>query len=188
MNTTSASLLERLRQPEEAAAWPRFVRLYTPLLFYWARRTGLPQEDAADLVQDVLMTLVQKLPLFTYEPGRTFRGWLRTITMNKWRERGRRKSLAGPGPNDPGFSAVPARPEADPFDEVEYRKQLVQRALQVMQSEFEPRTWQACWETAVEGRSAGEVAQQLGVSIDVVYAAKSRVLKRLREELDGLLN
>ena len=62
MNTTSASLLERLRRPEEADAWPRFVRLYTPLLFYWARRTGMPHDDAADLVQEVLTILVQKLP------------------------------------------------------------------------------------------------------------------------------
>src|SRR5688572_30148894 len=90
MHTTSASLLERLRTPDREEAWPRFVRLYTPLLFYWARRAGLPQDDAADLVQDVLVVLVQKLPTFTYEPGKTFRGWLRTVALNKWRERCRR--------------------------------------------------------------------------------------------------
>jgi len=90
MATTSSSLLERLRQPEATEAWQRFVHLYTPLLYYWARGTGLPEHDAADLVQDVLVVLVQKLPEFRYDAGQSFRGWLRTITLNKWRERCRR--------------------------------------------------------------------------------------------------
>lgn len=188
MHTTSVSLLERLRRTEDTAAWPRFVRLYTPLLFHWARRAGLPQEDAADLVQEVLLLLVRKLPTFTYEPGKSFRGWLRAITLNKWRERGRRKALAEPGPDDPGLSAVAAPPEADPFEEVEYRQRLVQRALQIMQAEFEPTTWKACWESVVSGRPAAEVAAELGVRVEVVYGAKSRVLRRLREELGGLLD
>lgn len=188
MHTTSNSLLERLRRPEESEAWPRFVRLYTPLLFYWARRTGLKQEDAADLVQDVLTVLVQKLPTFTYEPDKSFRHWLHTITLNKWRERGRRKSLPRRGRSDPGVSDVAMPPEATPLDEVEYREHLVGQALQIMQAEFEPTTWKACWETLVSGRPAGEVAAELGVSVDVVYGAKSRVLRRLRQELAGLLD
>jgi RNA polymerase sigma-70 factor (ECF subfamily) len=181
-------LLERLRRPEASEAWPRFVRLYTPLLFYWARRAGLNQEDAADLVQEVLTILVQQLPQFTYEPGRSFRRWLHTITLNKWRERGRRKALPRTGADDPGVSDVAILPEEEPFDEVEYREQLVRRALQIMQAEFEPTTWKACWESVVSGRPAGEIAAELGVSVDVVYGAKSRVLRRLRQELAGLLD
>jgi RNA polymerase sigma-70 factor (ECF subfamily) len=188
MHTTSVSLLERLRRPEETEAWPRFVRLYTPLLFYWARRTGLKQDDAADLVQEVLTVLVQKLPTFTYEPDKSFRRWLHTITLNKWRERGRRKSLPRRGPDEGSLSAVAAAPEAEPLDEVEYREQLVRRALQIMQAEFEPTTWKACWEAVVSGRAAADVAAELGVSVDVVYGAKSRVLRRLRQELHGLLD
>jgi RNA polymerase sigma-70 factor (ECF subfamily) len=188
MNTTNVSLLERLRRPEESEAWPRFVRLYTPLLFYWARRTGLGQEDAADLVQDVLTVLVQKLPTFEYEQGKSFRRWLHTVTLNKWRERGRRRKLPGKGPDDPSLSSAAVAPEEEPFDEAEYRQQLVRQALQIMQSEFEPRTWKACWEAVVSGRPAGEIAAELGVSVDVVYGAKSRVLRRLREELVGLLD
>jgi RNA polymerase sigma-70 factor (ECF subfamily) len=188
MHTTSISLLERLRRPEESEAWPRFVRLYTPLLFYWARRAGLHQEDAADLAQEVLTVLVQKLPTFQYEPGKSFRRWLHTVTLNKWRERGRRKSLPRGGADDPGVSDVAVMPETEPFDESEYREQLVRRALQIMQAEFEPTTWKACWESVVSGRPAGEVAAELGVSLDVVYGAKSRVLRRLRQELHGLLD
>jgi RNA polymerase sigma-70 factor (ECF subfamily) len=188
MHTTSASLLERLRRPEETEAWPRFVRLYTPLLFYWARRTGLTQDDASDLVQDVLTLLVQKLPEFRYEAGKSFRGWLRTLTLNKWRERARRKDLPRAGSDEADLPAIADPTQADPFEEAEYRKELVRRALQIMQAEFEPKTWQACWESVVSGRGTAEVAAELGVSIDVVYGAKSRVLRRLRQELDGLLD
>src|SRR5262245_666931 len=89
---TPASLLERLKQPADQNAWARFVELYTPLLYYWARRAGLQEADAADLVQEVLGLLFQKLPEFAYDPGRSFRNWLRTVTLNKLRERRRRGS------------------------------------------------------------------------------------------------
>ena len=87
MHTTSVSLLKRLHQPEDQLAWARFVDLYTPLLFHWARRTGLPEADAADLIQDVFGVLVRKLPEFAYDEQRSFRGWLRTVLLNQWRTR-----------------------------------------------------------------------------------------------------
>src|ERR1700722_3362463 len=95
MHTTSASLLQQIRVESRADSWERFVRLYTPLLLYWARRRGLQDTDAADLVQDVLIVLVRKLPEFQYQPGRSFRGWLRTVLMNKWRDRRRPAATAG---------------------------------------------------------------------------------------------
>ena len=98
MDSTPVSLLERLRRPAEQAAWERFVRLYTPLLCQWARRLGLRGADAADLVQDVFVVLVQKLPEFRYDPRRRFRGWLWTVTLNKWRERRRRAPSGGRRP------------------------------------------------------------------------------------------
>src|SRR5438067_1653747 len=91
MNTTPVSLLERLCHADaEQAAWQQFVELYTPLLCQWARRLGLQNHDAADLVQEVFAVLVRKLPNFRYDPDRRFRGWLWTITVNKARERHRR--------------------------------------------------------------------------------------------------
>jgi RNA polymerase sigma-70 factor, ECF subfamily len=185
MHTTSISLLQRLRQPGDQDAWSRFVHLYTPLLYYWARRAGLAEAEAADLVQEVLLALVQKLPHFAYDPEQSFRGWLRTITLNKWRERRRRLALPV---DDVGISDVADSGDGDAFEEVEYRMRLVNQALQIMQAEFEPTTWKACWEFVVSGRPAAEVAAELGVSADVVYGAKSRVLRRLREELAGLLD
>src|SRR5690349_24606068 len=107
MDTTPVSLLERLRQPGQADAWERFVELYTPLLLYWARKCGLQPQDAADLVQDVFTTLVQKLPEFTYDHRRTFRGWLRTVALNKWRDRRRRHGLPRAGVGEADLAEVP---------------------------------------------------------------------------------
>lgn len=185
MNTTSLSLLQRLRQPNEQEAWRRFVQLYTPLLYYWARRVGLPSDDAGDLVQEVLVVMVQKLPDFSYDPRQSFRGWLRTITLNKWRERCR-SYAAAPGISAANLSDIALADNGDSFEETEYRQWLVRRAMQIMQSDFEPTTWKACWEFVVSDRPAVEVAAELNVSVEVVYGAKSRVLSRLRQELDGL--
>jgi RNA polymerase sigma-70 factor (ECF subfamily) len=186
MYTTSVSLLQRLGQPGEEDAWNRLVELYTPLLFYWARRAGLGEDDAADLVQEVFTVLIQKLPEFTYDPNQSFRGWLRTITLNRWRDSRRRRR---PAPADPAILEQFAQPgEAEAFWETEYRQQLVGRALELMQAEFQPTTWKACWEVVVAGKPAAEVARDLNLSLDAVYAAKSRVLRRLRQRLDGMLD
>lgn len=184
MHTTPVSLLERLRQPVEPQAWERFVELYTPVLYAWTRRLSLANADAADLIQEVFLLLLQKLPEFRYDPQKSFRAWLRTVTLNKWREMQRHHPL--PEANDLPSDLV--SPEnSDPFWEVEYRERLVGRALKVMQAEFEPSTWKACWECVAFGRPAGEVAQELGMTVNAVYLAKSRVLRRLHQELDGLL-
>lgn len=185
MNTTSVSLLGRLRQPGDQEAWRRFVHLYSPLLYYWARSVQLPVADAADLVQEVLLVIVEKMPEFAYDPSQSFRGWLRTVTLNKWQERCRRYAVAPPA-HDAELSGLTDGHGTDVFAESEYRQWLVRQALEIMQSEFEPSTWKACWESVVSGRRAAEVAAELNVSVEVVYEAKSRVLRRLREELEGL--
>ena len=180
METTSASLLERLRQPDSAAAWERFVELYSPVLYHWARRAGLEEHDAADLVQELFVLLVEKLPHLAYDPQRRFRGWLWTVARNKLRERMRKR--AAPLPAGQAVEDLPAPVEQDGLAEREYRQLLARRALQIMQSDFRPQTWQACWAHLVEGRSAAEV----GMSDGALRAAKFRVLSRLRRELAGL--
>ena len=186
MHTTPPSLLERLRQPAEAAAWGRLVELYTPLLYFWARRVGLQDADAADLVQDVLTLLVQKLPAFRYEGSGSFRKWLRTLTLNKWRDL-RRRRAARPAAVGDGLDGLPA-PETDSLAETEYNRYLANRALELMRRNFQPTTWRACWEVVTSGRRAAEVAAELGISEGAVYVARCRVLGRLREELEGLLD
>jgi RNA polymerase sigma-70 factor (ECF subfamily) len=183
---TPASLLERLRQPGEQQAWGRFVDLYTPLLYYWARRLGLPSAAAADLVQEVFVVLVRKLPEFRYDPHKSFRNWLRTITHNKWREHRRRRgpALAVAAGR---LEDLPDQDDTGAFEEAEYRRHLVGRALELVQPEFPDTTWAAFREYVVCGKSAAEVAAALNISPGTVYAAKSRVLSRLRQEIDGFL-
>src|SRR5437899_3344819 len=138
MNTTPASLLERLRDPGEQAAWERFVLLYTPLLCLWARRLGLAGQDVDDLVQDVFAVLVRKLPDFRYDPHKRFRGWLWTVTVNKCREKKRRQTGPILDPAPPTLEEVAAQDETAAVDESEYRDYLVQRALELMKAEFQP--------------------------------------------------
>jgi RNA polymerase sigma-70 factor (ECF subfamily) len=187
MTSTPGSLLQQLRRIDNLTAWTRFVHLYTPLLQFWARRRlGLADVDAADLVQDVFTVLVQKLPEFRYDPAQRFRGWLWTVFINKARDRRRVAPLATLGPQELPEATLP-----DPADEVaerEYRSYLVQRALALMQNEFEPATWQAFWACATTDQSAAEVAARLNMSVAAVYQAKSRVLRRLRCDLEGLLD
>jgi RNA polymerase sigma-70 factor (ECF subfamily) len=184
---TSASLLERLRRPDDRAAWTRFVALYTPLLYFWARRKRLQEADAADLVQEVMVQLFRKLPEFRYDPQRSFRSWLRTVTLNTWRERLRRR---GPEINvgDAALADAVQAENDEAITDAEYRAHLVQQTLRALQNEFPKTTWQAFQEYGLRGRPVREVAQELGLSVGTVYAAKSLVLTRVRRELDGLLD
>jgi RNA polymerase sigma-70 factor (ECF subfamily) len=188
MDETSASLLEQLRQPSAPESWRRFVRLYTPLLYQWARRLGLQDADAADLLQDVFTILHRSLPAFAYDPRRNFRAWLHTILLNCWRERRRRDQVRLLPTNRDDLDQFAADGDGPDLGEEEYRQQLVRRAIQVMQADFEASTWKACWQLIVDGRRAADVAAELGLTAAAVYAARSRVLRRLRNELRGLLD
>src|SRR5262249_40206105 len=138
MHTTSASLLERLRGPTDEAAWTRFVQLYTPLLYFWARHLGLQPNDAADLVQDVLTTLVQKLPEFVYDQNQSFRSWLRTLTLNRWRNNQRRRAVPVLDSTAADWIDPQSADPAEVFAETEYRNHLVGRVLELMRTEFQP--------------------------------------------------
>jgi RNA polymerase sigma-70 factor (ECF subfamily) len=183
---TSLSLLVQLRDVGAPYAWNRLVELYTPLLFYWARRLGLSPQDAEDLVQEVFATLVEKLPAFTYDSQKSFRGWLRRILINKWHDRQRRRKLPLETGSESDLSEV--RDDGDsPFWEAEHRRYIARRAMELMRSEFEPTTWKACWAFVVEGKTGLEVASELGISEAAVYIAKCRVLRRLRQEMADFL-
>jgi RNA polymerase sigma-70 factor (ECF subfamily) len=188
MDTTPVSLLERVCKHGDQEAWGRFVRLYSPLIFNWGRRCGLQAADAADLTQDVFTTLFRKLPEFTYERHKSFRAWLRTVTLNHWRDR-RRRTATRPLPgNDEPLAGLETADEVQALAEDDYRRHPVSRALQIMRADFETATWQAFWRHAVLGESAADVAAQLDSTVVAVYSARSRVLNRLRQELHGLLD
>jgi RNA polymerase sigma-70 factor (ECF subfamily) len=185
---TSRGLVERARD-HDPAAWTRMVALYAPLVLHWCRQWGLHEDDAADVFQDVFQSVAAHIAGFRRDrSGDTFRGWLRTITRNKVNDAFRRRRREPPGVGGSAAQAfLSLVPEAVPPDEDDSGDTavaaLVRRGLDMIQCEFEPRTWQAFWLTAVEGRAAADVASELGMSGGAVRVAKSRVLHRLRAEL-----
>ena len=186
---TSRSLLERIKT-DDAAAWDRLISLYAPLAYRWCRRLDLPEQDIADVLQEVFQSVATHITAFRKErEGDTFRGWLRTITRHKVLDHFRKlgKEPGGTGGTDAQirFAALPAAELSDEDDSSERRadRGVVGRALELIRNEFEHRTWRAFWLTAVEDRVAGDVAIELGISPGAVRVAKSRVLSRLREEL-----
>lgn len=187
VQTTSISLLKRLRQTAADQDWRRFVEIYTPLLFHWVRQAHVRPPDDADVVQEVFVLLLEKLPLFEYDVEKSFRGWLRTVVTNKARDRLRRKSL--PVEHDPArlATAVDTLDEGHGW-EGEHQAFVAAAAMKIMRAEFQETTWKACWEFVVAGRPAAEIAAELGISENSVYVAKCRVMRRLRKELAGLLD
>jgi len=190
---TSLSLLARVRA-NEAPAWQRLVDLYAPLVYYWCRRCGLSPEDTADVFQEVFRSVAEHIESFRRDrAGDSFRGWLRTITRNKihdhFRRLGREPGGAGGTDAQRRLAQVPAatEPEEDSADDEQAERDLFHRGLELIRAEFEERTWQAFWRTAVEGRPPRDVGAELSMSPGAVRVAKSRVLHRLREELGDLL-
>ena len=194
MNTTSESLLFRLQQhneddgvPVDQPAWETFVGLYTPLMFYWARKAGLGQADAADLVQDVLATVFRRLPDLKYDRQGSFRGWLRTITLNQFRDRRRKKSLPMTDASQSHLAESISVPEAESIWDLDYGRMLLKQAMAQMECDFEPSTWQAMMAVMKEDLSVNQAAQKFEVSPWTIYSARSRMISRLREQLEGLL-
>jgi len=188
MQTTPVSLLERLRKPDDHQAWSRFVQLYTPLLCYWARRTGFHQSEADDLVQEVFAHLVQEMPKFHYDKSKTFRGWLHTVAFNKWNGIFRRRKLAVNGANGIDLTDQEARDPQALLEARDMQQFLCRRALELMQTDFPGKTSKACWEMVVGGKAAAQVAAELGMTVGAVHAARFRVLARLRADLAGMLD
>lgn len=182
--STRPSLLARIRDPQDSASWQTFVTIYTPLVYRYARRKGFQDADAADLAQEVLTEVARSIPRFDYEPERgRFRDWLGCIARRQiarfLERRQRGGAVAQPGDE---LDRVEAS-QADPEWVDEYNTRLLQVVLEQAEPHFEPATWKAFVRVWIDGKPAREVADELQVPIDSVYVAKSRVLKRLAEEL-----
>ncbi len=186
---TSRSLLERIKA-DDAEAWDRLISLYAPMAYRWCRRCDLPEQEIADVLQEVFQSVGTHISSFRQDrEGDTFRGWLRTITRHKvldhFRKLGREPGGAGGTDAQIRFAKLPAAqpPNEDDSSDQRADRGVVGRALELIKSEFEDRTWRAFWLTAVEDRVPKEVAIELGMSPGAVRVAKSRVLRRLRDEL-----
>lgn len=183
---TSRSLLNLARE-RDGAAWERLIELYTPLVYFWCRRTSLPEQDIPDVVQDVFRAVVGGLTSFRKKrEGDTFRGWLRTITRSKLSDAFRRR---GRSPAAPGGSAMQRRAEEvealsdDDPEEQTAEQELFFRGLESIRNQFEPHVWDAFWRVVVEEQSVADVAQALNMRPGTVRVAKCRVLQRLRQQL-----
>jgi RNA polymerase sigma-70 factor, ECF subfamily len=192
MSETSLSLLQRLRHSPDPESWRRLVDLYTPLLRDWLRRASLQPQDVDDLVQDVLSVLVKELPQFQYEPERgTFRGWLRAITANRLRTfyRSRQSRPLAIGASDLALMAEQLEDRHSDLSQLwnqQHDQHISRRLLELIKPEFESTTWQAFQRVTLDSVKPAEAARELGISVNAVFIAKSRVLRRLRQEMHGL--
>jgi RNA polymerase sigma factor (sigma-70 family) len=189
---TRQSLIVKLRDPADSAAWSEFVALYEPLVYRLARRKGLQDADAKDVCQEVFRAVAGSVDRWNPERG-SFRGWLRAIARNlliNFITRGGRHARgSGTTSVQELLEAHPAGdPSATALFEHEYKRQLFQSAASEVKSEFTPATWQAFWQTAVEDRPPAEVAAEFGLSVGSVYVARSRVLARIRRRVERLGN
>jgi RNA polymerase sigma-70 factor (ECF subfamily) len=190
--TTSLSLLARARA-NDADAWRRLSDLYRPLVLSWCGRGGVPAADAEDVAQEVFAAAAAGLAHFRRDrPGDTFRGWLRAVTRNQallYFRRAKRNPGAKGGSDAWRDLQAVADPLADaPEDDAAEVSALYRRALEQVRGEFEERTWRAFWLTVVEGRVTAALAAELGVTPAAVRQAKSRVLRRLKEEVGDVLD
>jgi RNA polymerase sigma-70 factor (ECF subfamily) len=193
MHETSLSLLERLRDSPKNEGWNRLAELYTPLIRTWLRRYDVQDSDAHDLVQDVLLAVSKDLSKFEHagQPG-AFRGWLKAILINRlrkfWRARDRRPEARGDSDIDAKLAQLD-----DPTSELsqiwnrEHDQYVLRQLLSLAEPHFEPNTWKAFCRVALEGAKADDVAQEMGISRNAVIIAKCRVLNRLRQEAEGLI-
>jgi RNA polymerase sigma-70 factor, ECF subfamily len=190
---TSVSLLERLGGKPTEDDWRRLLDLYQPLLRAWMARAGVPVSDADDLIQEVLLVVFREVGGFERRGKGAFRGWLRTILVHRMRDyfRASRHRPIATG----GSDFLRSLDELESPDSVlsrlwdrDHDEHVAASLLRRVQGDFAPATWQAFLRHVLEGEPAVGVAEQLGLSLNSVLLAKSRVLKRLREELAGLID
>jgi RNA polymerase sigma-70 factor (ECF subfamily) len=193
MNETRQSLLLRA-QTGETNAWKDLTDLYRPVILGWLNRQGVPARDLEDLSQEVLLSVVKHLPDFQHSGQRgAFRSWLRTIICSRTADYWRAIDKVAPASGGSGATAA-LQEIADPdsalnrqWDE-EHDRYVLQCLLDLVNEEFEPITLRAFRRLAIDGISGAEAAQELGLSVAAVYVAKSRVLQRIRQEAEGLID
>ena len=189
--STRVSLLLRIRDnPGDQAAWCAFVDRFGPLLHEWCRRWKLQDADAQDVTQSVLLKLARILPDFAYDPTRSFRGWLRTITHRTWSDFVEAQQRGGRGAADSAvhqlLDTVEAREDLLRRLQESFDAELAEQAMEQVRGRVEAHTWEAFRLTAVDGVPAAEVAEQLGMRVATVYRARSVVQALIRDVIAEL--
>jgi RNA polymerase sigma factor (sigma-70 family) len=189
---TSMTLLERLQNnPADSNAWDSFVERYRPRIHSWCLTWGLQPSDAEDVAQEVLVKLFAAMSKFQYDPARSFRAWLKTVTKHAWCD------FLAARKRDPGRTAGPLDMIADSADaqsdlerhlEDAFDAELLEVAMHRVKNRVKPATWQAFQLTVVEGLSGADAAQKLQIPVAHVFVGKNRVQKMLQEEARILRN
>ncbi len=180
---TSVTLLESLQKTNSPAGWSRFVRSYSPIVYRWARQLNTRPEDAEDLVQKVFLQVFRKIPDFNYDPGKSFRGWLKCLLRNLDVDIKRKKSLHPI--NNYNMDFLPGQVTEDYFT-TSYQRDLLMQGVEGIRGDFTQSTFEAFYQTAIQGQSIPEVAVLLGIPNRIVHQARARVLKRLRDYIGGI--
>jgi RNA polymerase sigma factor (sigma-70 family) len=186
---TSASLLARLRQsPADQAAWADFVDRYGRKVLGWCRHWSLQEADAQDVTQDVLLRLAEKMRGFEYDPSRSFRAWLKTLTRHALSDfcDARGRAAAGGSQAVELLHAVEAREDLVHRLEEEFDREVLDEAMARVRERVTPKSWRAFELIAHEGRSGADAAAELGMSVAAVFVAKGRVQKLLQDEVRRL--
>jgi RNA polymerase sigma-70 factor (ECF subfamily) len=188
---TQVTLLGRLRSdPSDAAAWGEFVEHYGPKIYAWCRRWGAQEADAEDVTQTVLLKLADKIRDFAYDPSRSFRGWLKTLTHHAWYDLQMARQRPGQGSGDSGvwelLDNVAARDDLVNDLEAECERQLLAEAMLRVQQRVAQPTWEAFRLTALEGLAGAEAGRRLGMPASQVFVYKFRVQKILEQEMARL--
>ena len=187
-DSISSTLLARV-QAKRPEAWTRLVDLFGPVVYRWCRVSGVAPEDAADVVQEVFAAVAAHVGDFQRRDGNGgFTAWLATITRNKIRDHFRHNSPRARGGTDARERLEQLPEPIEPSDVAEADRGLPRRGLELVRAEFENRTWEAFWRATVDGHAPADIAEELGMSVAAVYQAKSRVLRRLRQELGGFMS
>ncbi len=184
--STRASLLVRLRDPHDEAAWTEFIELYAPLIYNYARKQGLQDADAVDLSQEVVSAVAAAVGRLEYDPSRgLFRNWLFKVVSRKlsnWRRAQRhRPQGSGDTATHQLLEQVPAPQQAEAEWEGQWQRQLFAWACEQVRRDVSDATWQAFWRTAIEDQPGQKVAADLGMTVAAVYRARSRIRARLKE-------
>ena len=165
-----------------------FRRFVHPLLFHWSKKLGLHESDSADLVQDVFLILWRKLPEFEYDSGKSFHAWLKAIFLNRYRSRMWQRGAANGNSSNLSSADVSVADFSDQLADEDDTRYLIRRAFRLIETEFSALQQQVFREYVLEEVSPEEVAKRHGISSGTVYGIKSKILSRLRQELQQILD